>query len=223
MADIDLFFKNDKTKEVLHFPVNPINDIKLKLGRRYDKAEIVNIGEVDVFKEGENIEEIAIKTFLPEKYEDYCRHNKITKPKEIVEKLKLWTNQKECIRLILTDFPLNTLACISNLQIGQESGLESDREIEMTLRINQKELKVRKVEKNKTIKIPLNTNRPNTKTNEKTYIVKKRDTLWSIAKKVLGKGSRWPEIYNIPQNKKTIGKNPNIIKQGQKLILPKSR
>lgn len=36
--------------------------------------------------------------------------------------------------------------------------------------------------------------------------------MWSIANKFLGKGSRWPEIYNLHKNKKVIGKNANIIK-----------
>ncbi|MFT5873147.1 MAG: protein tyrosine/serine phosphatase/S-adenosylmethionine hydrolase [Clostridium sp.] len=50
-----------------------------------------------------------------------------------------------------------------------------------------------------------------------TYIVVKGDTLWNIAKIQLGDGTRYIEIYKI--NKNTI-KNPNMIKNGQKLVLP---
>ncbi len=49
----------------------------------------------------------------------------------------------------------------------------------------------------------------------KMYTVKKGDSLWSIAKKQLGKGSRYPEIVTL--NK--LGKK--AIKPGQKLKLPK--
>lgn len=51
----------------------------------------------------------------------------------------------------------------------------------------------------------------------KTHTVKKGDCLWNIAKKYLGKGSRYKEIYNL--NKDKI-KNPNRIYPGQVLTLP---
>ena len=50
-----------------------------------------------------------------------------------------------------------------------------------------------------------------------TYTVVKGDCLWNIAKKHLGDGSRWPEIYNL--NKDKI-KNPNLIYGGQVLTMP---
>ena len=53
----------------------------------------------------------------------------------------------------------------------------------------------------------------------KTYVVKAGDSLSKIAKDELGDGSRWPEIYDL--NKDLIGDNPNLIKAGQKLKLPK--
>lgn len=56
--------------------------------------------------------------------------------------------------------------------------------------------------------------------NSKTafYIVVKGDSLWSIAVKMLGDGTRYMEIYKLNQN--SI-KNLNMIIIGQKLILPK--
>lgn len=50
-----------------------------------------------------------------------------------------------------------------------------------------------------------------------TYTVKSGDCLWNIAKKYLGDGSRYTEIYNL--NKDKI-KNPNLIYTGQVLTLP---
>lgn len=50
-----------------------------------------------------------------------------------------------------------------------------------------------------------------------TYTVKGGDCLWNIAKKQLGDGSRYTEIYNL--NKDKI-KNPNLINAGQVLTLP---
>lgn len=50
-----------------------------------------------------------------------------------------------------------------------------------------------------------------------TYTVQRGDCLWNIAKKYLGNGSRWQEIYNL--NKDKI-KNPNLIYAGQVLTMP---
>lgn len=50
-----------------------------------------------------------------------------------------------------------------------------------------------------------------------TYNVKSGDCLWNIAKKQLGDGSRWKEIYEL--NKDKI-KNPNLIYSNQTLTLP---
>ena len=51
-----------------------------------------------------------------------------------------------------------------------------------------------------------------------TYTVKAGDTLWGIAKKFLGNGSRYPEIYEL--NKAIIGPDPNLIYAGQVYTIP---
>lgn len=53
-----------------------------------------------------------------------------------------------------------------------------------------------------------------------TYTVKNGDCLWNIAKKQLGDGSRYTEIYEL--NKDKI-KNPNLIHAGQDLVLPSAK
>ncbi len=53
----------------------------------------------------------------------------------------------------------------------------------------------------------------------KTYTVKGGDTLSGIAKAELGDGARWKEIYEL--NKEAIGANPDQIKVGMVLNLPK--
>lgn len=52
---------------------------------------------------------------------------------------------------------------------------------------------------------------------QKTYTVKRGDCLWNIAKKYLGNGARYREIYDL--NKDKI-KTPNLIYTGQVLTLP---
>jgi LysM repeat protein len=50
------------------------------------------------------------------------------------------------------------------------------------------------------------------------YVVQHGDTLLSIAEKMLGQASRWPEIANLNNIR-----NPNLIFIGQRLSLPDAR
>lgn len=52
---------------------------------------------------------------------------------------------------------------------------------------------------------------------QSTYTVVSGDSLWNIAKKYLGDGSRYTEIYELNKDKIT---NPNLIYPGQVLTLP---
>jgi nucleoid-associated protein YgaU len=51
-----------------------------------------------------------------------------------------------------------------------------------------------------------------------TYTVQRGDNLWDIARKQLGDGSRWGEIYKL--NADAIGNNPDLIFSGTELKLP---
>ena len=57
-------------------------------------------------------------------------------------------------------------------------------------------------------------------TAQRTYTVESGDTLWAIAKKELGAGTRWTELYE--KNRGVIGDNPDRIKPGQVLTIPDS-
>jgi len=55
------------------------------------------------------------------------------------------------------------------------------------------------------------------KVTTREYVIQKNDSLWKIAKKELGNGNRWKNIYEL--NKDKI-KNPNKLKAGQKITIP---
>ncbi len=52
---------------------------------------------------------------------------------------------------------------------------------------------------------------------EQYYVIEKGDTLWAIAKKFLGNGNRWPELFEA--NKEVI-LDPDKIFPGQKIRIP---
>lgn len=52
------------------------------------------------------------------------------------------------------------------------------------------------------------------------YIVQPGDTLWSIARRFIGCGARWPMIYSC--NRRCI-KDPDLIYPGQTIVVPRPR
>lgn len=52
------------------------------------------------------------------------------------------------------------------------------------------------------------------------YETQPGDTLWEIAQEFYGDGSRWHEIYAVPQNREAIGDDPRQIYAGKRLIIP---
>ncbi len=55
------------------------------------------------------------------------------------------------------------------------------------------------------------------KPTQRTYRVRRGDSLWTIARRVLGRGSRWKEIYELNRD---ILPNPHRLKPGIELKLP---
>ncbi|WP_220353022.1 LysM peptidoglycan-binding domain-containing protein, partial [Halobacillus trueperi] len=117
------------------------------------------------------------------------------------------------VRLLISGTPINTLVRITSFVPQVRGGEPGDIYFDIEFR-KHKEVKVRKVSVKKKP-----SPRPS-KPKPKTYTVVSGDTLWDIAKRKLGGGSKWPSIYKIPENKKTIGSNPDLIYPGQKLVIP---
>lgn len=301
MVNLDVYIKNEKINETFHFPVNPLNEIAVKKNRRFETVDIIDIGEVDVFKKGKNLDPLNFNTLFPKEYDSFCRYKDIQDPKTYIEKIEKWMFQEEPLRLIITDFDYNDLVTISEFEHKEVSGEKGDKYITIVFRpyrelkietlpeppksqaqsslintstsntkkmivsVGNSRLNVRsgpstsysiigklytnneadvyeiknnwakikyskgkngiayassKYLKNKPNSPKLVNTRSNNKSNQSTYTVTKDDTLWKISKKFYGDGSKWRKIYDVTENKKTIGNNPDIIKSGQKLVIP---
>jgi len=68
-----------------------------------------------------------------------------------------------------------------------------------------------------TPEVPGEPETPSAPETRNTYTVVKGDTLWGIAKRLTGSGLNWIRIYN--ENKSVI-KDPNLIYEGQTLVIP---
>jgi hypothetical protein len=54
----------------------------------------------------------------------------------------------------------------------------------------------------------------------KIHVVRPGDWLSKIAQTYYGDINKWRTIYEVPENKRTIGPNPDLIQPGQRLIIP---
>ncbi|EPN2036129.1 LysM peptidoglycan-binding domain-containing protein [Clostridium botulinum] len=220
MIKLDVYLRNEKEKTTFQFPVNPLDNIMINRSKKYDTADIVDYGEVDISDKGKRIKELSFLTLLPKEYDTYCRYRNIPKPVEAIDKLEKWMEQEESIRLIITDFGFNNLVNISSISEEERGGETGDKYITISFR-TYRELKIQTLAPAKiapTVKtVALKNNRPTTKSNSRIYVVKQGDSLWKIAKWWYGNSSKWNVIYQ--KNRNIIGPNPNIIRAGQKLVM----
>lgn len=212
-GDHMLFSLSVGAKKIL-LPMNP-ESVTVATGSSMNTFEVLDLGEVSLPR-GTQLDRIMWDGILPgesRKNASYVRNWQ--DPKNIVKDIETWKNNGTKVRLLVTETPINQDVYISEFKHIWRGG-HGDCQYEISL-VQARDLVVR-VQPGQAPK-PKSQPRP-APSSPKTYTVKKGDTLWGIAVKFLGNGARWPEIYNIPANKKVIGPNPNLIYPGQVLQIP---
>jgi len=141
-------------------------------------------------------------------------------PWKWVEQIENWRDTRLNIRLIITGTPISVPVFVESFDLEPEkAGAPGDIYYSITLTEHRPFTAKQLItdSKGKTtaapVKQPQSTDKKPT-----TYTVVKGDTLSKIAKAKYGDINKWKKIYEA--NKKTIGKNPDIITAGQKLVIP---
>jgi nucleoid-associated protein YgaU len=208
----------------VRFPVNP-ETISVSSPFGYTDVEVAQLGEVTIFGNREP-KEITISSFWPAKYSpSYCSYSGFMSPWAFVQKIEGWRDKKVPYQLVITGTGINQTVTIRDFQYEERAGSVGDIYFSITL----KEYRMTTVRWQSTV--PKQPTTPPKKparppsgkktgiTFPRTYVVKKNDSLWKIAKAYYGKGSLWRKIYNY--NAKVIGRNPNRLYPGMKLVIPK--
>jgi len=205
-------------KERLQLPVNP-ESVSVTSPYGFQDVNVAQLGEVTIFgQRGQR--EFSLSSFFPSVYNAvYCEYSKIPKPNDVIKKLEKWRDTKKPIKFTVTGTLISFDVTIRELTYDPEkAGNPGDIYYSLTL----KEYRRPTVKKtNKKSSSTSSKVRPSaSKSKTKTYTVKSGDCLWKIAarKDVYGSGSKWQKIYTA--NKKVIGSNPNLIRPGQKLVIP---
>ncbi|MED4973647.1 LysM peptidoglycan-binding domain-containing protein [Geobacillus kaustophilus NBRC 102445] len=199
----------------LQLPVNP-SSFEVSSPYGIEIIEVNSLGEVTIPK-NRGLKEFRFESFLPAKYDPaYCVHNRVIPPTDFISIIEKWRDAEKPIRFIVTTANINMLVLIPEFTYWP-SPPGSPGEIQFSISL--KEYRMPVVKKWTQSSPPSNKQRPPKQKEEpKTYVVRKGDSLWAIAKRIYDDGSKWRKIYEA--NKKVIGKNPNLIYPGQKLVIP---
>jgi LysM repeat protein len=209
-------------------PVSP-SKIQTKIKNQNKTINLINDGEVNILKDA-GLTEFSFDIPIPYVKYPFAVYPNGFKPASFYldkfEKLKV--NKKPFQFICSRTSPAGQLLFDTNIKVGLEDyqiteDVKEGQDLEVTVSLKQyKEFGTKLV--NITIqqaaapKATVQPSRPaETAPALKTYTVKSGDTLWGIAKKYLGNGSRYTEIYNLNKNKIS---NPNLIYVGQVLTMP---
>ncbi len=195
----------------IHFPVNP-ERITCNTGNRILTFDVITLGEISLPR-GRVPTVFSFEGFFPgEARKNDPMVKSWRSPKELAGILSLWRNEGTKLRLLVTETPINHDVYFDGDGSFQHEWLGGHGDCWYSLRfVEARELAIR-AEGGEADGVQQT--RP-TPPAPKTYTVKPGDTLWAIAKKFLGDGRRWREIYN--NNVDVIGKDPNLIRPGQVL------
>lgn len=203
----------------LHIPVTP-EEITADTGARIITVETIKLGEL-AWPRGTRVARVEWEGLLPgEGRRDLLGLIDWRSPGEILDTLQRWRNDGEKLRLLMTETPLNLNVYIADLQ-HRWSGGHGDSWYRLGLIAAREVMAMTESEAKQATaaiaSIGAGGKRP-APPSPKTYTVRPGDTLWSIAKKTLGDGSRWRDVYQV--NRDVIGSDPNRIMPGQTLRIP---
>lgn len=204
MADYKYVLKTSSGSFTL--PVSP-ESFEMGINNNNTTVNINSLGDINLLgKRG--LYSISLSSFFPNQYYYFC----VTKPRApyyYIEVLQTALDNNDICQLIITGTNVNLACTIEDLKYGERDG---SGDVYFTISLKE----YREVEHKKVNSSVLSSNRARTTTkttSERTYCVKKGDTLSGIAKSQTGSSSNWRTIYN--DNKSVIGGNPNLIYPGQ--------
>lgn len=224
---MNIYLTDLTTNSRFTFPMIP-QSIDVESGTAFQSYDIMEIGEVK-FPYGQKLTRISWSGMFPgvRRMASGAGYIVAVKDPKAVQSWfdELIKNGSKC-RLLITETPINLDVYVEDYTMTYEGGY-GDYMYEISF-AQARDLKV-KTEANIVDPAPPPQNNRPADPPKNTYTVVGGDTLWGIAEKYLGSGSRWQEIYNL--NKSTIegtaqdrgmssSSNGHWIFPGESLILP---
>jgi hypothetical protein len=217
-------FYFDKDGETIRLPVNTGN-LKVSSGGKNKIVDLIATGEFNILK-NPALKDFTFSILLPGiPYHFVHTQNGFQPPSFYEDKFRSYRDDKKPVRFIVTRErnngealpPVNLLVSIEDMETEERAGEEGDLWVEMRLKEYREVMVVKQTvvaEDNGTPVVEETPQRP-AKDPPQEYTVVEGDCLWSIAKRLLGDGSRYQEIADLNGIK-----NPNLIYPGQVFKMP---
>lgn len=210
-------------------PITP-SKVKVKINNQNETLTLINGEEINILKEA-GLTDVSFDLLLPQVSYPFTNGGAQSADYYLSLFERLKTSKQPFQWILNRSMPTGRRLFYTNLTVGMEDyQITDDAEegFDITVTVS---LKQYRHYGTKTVTIQPATTQTSTPTatveqpqretsqapQQSTYTVKSGDCLWNIAKKYLGDGSRYNEIYNLNKDKIT---NPNLIYPGQVLTLP---
>jgi LysM repeat protein len=217
--------------DAMLLPVTP-SKLTISIDNKNKTMVLINDGEINILKKP-GLTDISFTALLPQtKYPFAVYKNGFQKADVFLDKLEqLKASQKPFQFIVSRTFPNGKLLFDTNIKVSLEDYKiieDSKNGFDVNVEIK---LKQYRDYGTKTVNVTIKQSKPvatvqNTRPAEsspapkvtaKSYTVAKGDTLWAIAKKYYGDGSKYTKIF---EANKGVLKNPNVIYPGQVLTIP---
>jgi LysM repeat protein len=195
---IELSFNNKQ--EVIQLPVVP-SAIEISDSGKSKTYDVQDLGEINVIKDPK-LPEYTFSSIFPAHKYPFVSVDPLP-PMDYVKYILKWHTTKRPIRFIFVGdtFGINTPASIEKFDWREKAG---SGDIEYTLKLKhyrfyaaQKVVIQQQSQDGQPVATKEAPERPNDRQPPATYTLAAGDTLWSVAKRFLDDGARWPEIQRL--------------------------
>lgn len=195
-TEYTIWLSYNEQKTTFIIPVNP-PEIQISEGGGGKSYEVSGLGEINVIQ-SPKLTEISFESFFPATdYSFVVRSEELLDPVVYVQIITDWMEKKRPIRFVFTgaSFDLNIPVSIEKFEWKEVAG---SGDIEYSLAFKKYVFYgARPVKLDKDKANTQNSERPVDKDKPTTYKLVKGDTLIKVARKQLGKESRWREIQKL--------------------------